>query len=100
MPPTPPSDGSIDVRVRETFRTFFERLAAGAPPVATALDGVRALEATLGAYASAAIGRTVDLPLRPDDPVHRRGLAGLAELPLAPGGAISRRGIFGIGTDS
>jgi predicted dehydrogenase len=100
MPSTPRSDGSIDVRVRETFRTFFERLAAGAPPVATALDGVRALEATLGAYASAAVGRTVDLPLRPDDPVHRRGLAGLAELPLAPGGAIRRRGIFGIGTDS
>lgn len=95
-PPLPPADGSIDVRVKETFRAFFERLAAGQPPVATALDGVRALESTLGAYASAATGRTIDLPLSPDDPVHRRGLAGLAELPLAPGGAIARRGIFGI----
>jgi predicted dehydrogenase len=98
MPALPPADGSIDVRVRETFRTFFERLAAGQPPVATAGDGVRALEATLGAYASAATGRTVDLPLPPDNPVHRRGLGGLAELTLAPRGAIARRGIFGIGT--
>ncbi|MDQ3127167.1 MAG: Gfo/Idh/MocA family oxidoreductase [Chloroflexota bacterium] len=95
-PPLPPADGSIDVRVKETFRAFFERLAAGQPPAATALDGVRALEATLGAYASAATGRTIDLPLPPEDPVHRRGLAGLAELPLAPGGAIARQGIFGI----
>jgi predicted dehydrogenase len=94
-PPPSPSDGTVDVRVKETFRIFFERLAAGRPPVATALDGVRALEATLGAYASAATGRTVALPLRPDDPVHRRGLAGLAELPLDPGGAMFRRGIFG-----
>ena len=98
-PRLPPSDGSIDVRVKETFRAFFERLAAGDEPAATALDGVRALEATLGAYVSAATGRTIDLPLPADHPVHRRGLAGLGDLSLAPGGAIARQGIFGIRPD-
>jgi predicted dehydrogenase len=97
-PSLPPSDGSIDVRFTETFRTLFERLVAGRPPVAGVADGVRALEAVLGAYESAATGRTVDLPLEPDDPVHRHGIAGLAQLDLAPGGTIARRRVFGAGT--
>jgi predicted dehydrogenase len=95
--PSLPADAPpIDVHLAETFRVFFERLAAGEPPIATAADGARALEATLGAYASAATGRSIDLPLGPDDPVHRRGIAGLADLSLAPGGAIAEQGVFGI----
>ena len=96
-PSLPPSDGSIDVRFTETFRTLFERLVAGRPPVASVADGVRALEAILGAYESAATGRTVGLPLEPDDPVHRHGITGLAQLDLATGGTIARRGVFGAG---
>ena len=98
-PAMPAGDGSIDVRIAETFRTFFEGILAGRPPVAGVADAVRALEATLGAYASAATGRTIDLPLAADDPVHQRGIAGLAELPLAPGGTIARRRVFGTGAD-
>jgi predicted dehydrogenase len=91
------ADVSIDVRFTETFRTLFEDLVAGRPPVASVADGVRALEAVLGAYESAATGRTVDLPLEPDDPVHRHGIAGLAQLDLASAGTIARRGVFGVG---
>jgi predicted dehydrogenase len=97
--PAPPADRPppIDVHLTETFRSFYERLAAGRHPVATAGDGLRVLETTLAAYASAATGRIVSLPLAADDPVHRRGLAGLADLALDPDGPIARRGVFGVG---
>lgn len=96
-PSLDPAAPAIDVHLVETFRAFFERLIAGEAPVATAADGLRVLEATLGAYASAATGRAVELPLSADDPIHRRGIAGIDELRLAPGGAIARHGIFGVG---
>jgi predicted dehydrogenase len=95
-PPRGAAAPSIDVHLAETFRVFFERLALGEPPVATAADGVRTLETTLAAYASAATGRSIELPLSADDPVHRRGIRGLADLPLARGGAIAQQGVFGI----
>jgi hypothetical protein len=63
-------------------------------------DGLRALDATLGAYVSAATGRTIALPLPADHPVHQRGIAGLADLALDPDSAIARRGVFGVGGPS
>jgi hypothetical protein len=39
----------------------------------------------------------VSLPLPTGHPVHRRGVAGLAELEIDPGSVIARRGIFGVG---
>jgi predicted dehydrogenase len=95
-PPLSAADGTIDVRFAETLRDLFDGLAHGWPPVASAADGLRVLEATLGAYASATQGRTVELPLAEDDPVHLRGIDGLSDLPLAAGGWIARRGMFGI----
>jgi predicted dehydrogenase len=96
---TPAPDPTLSVpavHILETLRAFYERMAAGQPPVASAADGLRALETTLAAYASAATGRTVEVPLAAEDPVHRSGIAGLSELPLAAGGAIRRQGMFGI----
>ena len=81
----------------DEFRAIFGALLDGTKPETTAVDGLRALDATLGAYAAAATGRTIALPLAADDPVHRRGIAGLAELSLAPGSTIARRGVFGVG---
>ncbi|MGH2408330.1 MAG: Gfo/Idh/MocA family protein [Candidatus Limnocylindrales bacterium] len=96
--PAPAADqATVNVELLATLRDFFERLAAGRPPMATAADGLNVLEATLGAYASAATGRSVELPLDTEHPVHRRGIAGLADLPLTAGGAIARHGTFGIG---
>ncbi|HEY8438940.1 MAG TPA: Gfo/Idh/MocA family oxidoreductase [Candidatus Limnocylindrales bacterium] len=96
-PATEDVPGAINVRLAETFRAIFGALLDGTSPETTAVDGLRALDATLGAYAAAATGRTIGLPLPADDPVHRRGIAGLAELPLAPGSTIARRGVFGVG---
>jgi hypothetical protein len=46
----------------------------------TGADGLHALEVTLAAYASAALGRTVEVPLDPADPVHLRGIAAIPDL--------------------
>jgi predicted dehydrogenase len=92
-----PPPGVIDVRVATTFRELFAALGDGAPVPAPVTDGVRALDATLGAYVSAATGRTVALPLADEHPVRRRGVAGLADLALDPGSTIARRGVFGVG---
>jgi predicted dehydrogenase len=89
--------GVIDVRIAATFREIFSAFATGQVAGATLDDGIRALEATLGAYAAAATGRAVDLPLASDDPVRRLGIAGLREIALAPRGTIARRGVFGVG---
>lgn len=89
--------GVINVRLAETFRELFSALLAGRPPAATGADGVRALEATLGAYLAAATGRTIELPLPPDHPVRLRGIAGLREIDLARPSTIARRGVFGVG---
>ena len=74
-----------------------DAIRAGRPPIATGAQGAHILEATLAVYASAATGRTWDLPLTPGSPVYERGVAGLAELDLDPKGAIARKRIFGVG---
>ena len=92
-----PPAGVIDVRVGTTLRELFGALRDGRAVPTPATDGLHALDATLGAYVSAATGRTVSLPLPPGHPVHRRGVAGVAELELDPGSVIARRGVFGVG---
>ncbi len=49
-------------------------------PLATGADGARMLEAAVGAYVSAAVGRTISLPLDPTSPAHLKGTVGVPEL--------------------
>lgn len=81
----PPVD-SVAVAVAD----FVDALLDGRAPRATGADGLRALEATVAAYASAATGRVVPLPLDRDDPVYRNGVAGLRELDRQPAGGRAR----------
>ena len=74
-----------------------DAIRAGRPPLATGAQGAHILEATLAVYASAATGRTWNLPLSPGEPLYERGVAGLAELDLDRTGAIARKHIFGVG---
>jgi predicted dehydrogenase len=74
-----------------------DAIRAGRPPIATGAQGAHILEATLAVYASAATGRTWDLPLQAGNPVYERGVAGLAELDVDPSSAIGRKRIFGVG---
>jgi len=75
---------------------FVEAIRAGRDPIAPAEAGLRSLEACLAAYASAATGRVVMLPLSPDDPVFRRGVLGLRELPLWNAAPVVKRRLFGV----
>ncbi len=77
VPPLEPMDKGATMRGVEAN---FRRVVAGLEePIATGEHGVLALEAVVGAYASAARQRTVRLPLDPDDAVYQHGLEALLE---------------------
>jgi predicted dehydrogenase len=82
--------------VRALLEDLAARLRDGRPPVASGADGAHILEATVATYASAATGRTWELPLQPSDPIYQRGVAGLVDLELARSSPISRKRIFGL----
>jgi predicted dehydrogenase len=88
-----PADRSIE----RVLLDFAGAIRDGREPIATGEQGRHILEATLAAYASAGLGRTVALPLRPGEPIFEKGVSGLAELELAAWSAIRRKGLFGIG---
>ncbi len=67
-------------------------------PVAPGEQGLHILEATLAVYAAAALGRTVELPLKPGDPVYDRGVVGLRDLDMPAWSPVRRRRIFGVGS--
>jgi predicted dehydrogenase len=69
-------------------------------PDATGEDGYRSLSAVLASYASAVTGRTIPLPLGDDDPVFRRGAAGLPELEAWPASNAVRLHLFGVGGET
>ncbi len=81
-------------------RAFAAAVAAGQPPAASGEDGQRNLEAVMAAYESAALGRTVGLPLEPGDPLFQRGAIGLRELELPDWSPVRRKGIFGVAAAS
>lgn len=76
---------------------FGRAVLDGRDPIAPGEQGLHILEATLAAYASAALGRTVTLPLEPGDPVHERGVGGLRELALPDWSPVRRHRLFGVG---
>lgn len=61
-------------------RAFAEAAHGRGQPTATGADGLRALEATIGAYVSAATGRTVPIPLDCESAPFRRGALGVPEV--------------------
>jgi predicted dehydrogenase len=65
---------------RTIARTFAEAAHGRGKPVATGEDGLRALEAAIGAYVSAATGRTVTIPLDRDSAPFKRGALGVPEV--------------------
>ncbi len=64
-------------------RAFAEAVRDGGQPLANGRDGLRSLEATVGAYESAATGRLVDLPLDRANPTFVRGAIGVRDHPQA-----------------
>jgi predicted dehydrogenase len=83
--------------IERVMLDFAAAIRDGREPVASGEQGRHILEATLAAYASAGLGRTVELPLRAGEPVFEKGVSGLVELELAPWSTIRRKGLFGVG---
>ncbi len=75
---------------------FHRAILDGRPPIAPATASCKALQVVLGAYASAATGRTISLPLAEDNPVHLRGIDGIPELEVWEESRVRRAGIFGV----
>jgi hypothetical protein len=61
------------------IRDFVDSIEHAREPRAPGHAGCATLEAVLGAYASAARGRTMTLPLERTDPVFARGTAALED---------------------
>lgn len=79
---------------RHVFRDFADAVREGRTPRTTGADGLRILEATVGALKSAATGELVSIPLDREDPVFRRGVLGVQELDLPEWSPALRRGLY------
>jgi len=97
-------DGTLTIEVLPVGDTvaaavadFVEALTEDREPIASGADGLRALEATVAAYTSAATERVVPLPLDRSDPVFLHGVAGLRELET-DGSPAAVAGLFGLAT--
>ncbi len=75
-------------------RAFVDAVLDGTRPLATGADGLRSLEATVGAYQSAATGQMVGIPLDRTGPVFLRGAMGVRELEQAPWSPLRTSAMF------
>ncbi|HET6507848.1 MAG TPA: Gfo/Idh/MocA family oxidoreductase [Baekduia sp.] len=75
-------------------RDFTQAALGGTAPRASGADGLRILEATVGALASAATGRIVEIPLDRDSPAFLRGVLGVADLDLPDWSPVRTRGLY------
>jgi hypothetical protein len=68
---------------RHIARAFAEAVDGRGAMIATGADGLRALEAMIAAYVSAATGRTISLPLDRASPPFKLGAMGVPEIEQA-----------------
>ena len=80
--------------IPQVLADFAQSLADGRASRAGGEAGLRALEAVVGTYESAARGATVALPLESGDPVYLRGAAGLPEVPASASSPVARKKLF------
>jgi len=95
-------EGSREVEVAPPVDTvvaaitdFVDAVVEGRPAPTSGADGLRVLEAVVGAYGSSASGRVVSLPLERDGAIFERGLVGLRDAEDAEG--VAPRGPFAFG---
>jgi predicted dehydrogenase len=82
--------------VGSTLADLADAIEERRPPAADGHAALRTLEATVAAYASAALGTSLTLPLPAESPLHRLGATGLLELDVPPSSGVRRRGLFGL----
>jgi predicted dehydrogenase len=82
--------------MRGTVVDLADAIARGAAPAADGAAALHTLETTVAAYASAALGRSVTVPLSADGALHDRGVVGLRDLDVPESALVRRRGLFGL----
>ena len=88
--------GLIADSLRATVVDVADAVSSQKTPVADGRAALHTLETTVAAYASAALGRSVAVPLDPADALHRSGVMGLRELDVPATSPVRRRGLFGL----
>ena len=83
----------------QIHKNFAQAVRSGSDPVAPGESGLQALEATLAAYASAATGRVLSLPLSITDPLYLEGVTGIQKMDVWKDGPLYQRGVFGLHPD-
>jgi len=93
----PRQDTNLFLNFQLLHAQFANAIRLNQPPIAPAETGLRALEAVLAAYKSAALGAVVALPLAGDDSVFQRGAQAIADLSTPSMSLLARRGLYGLG---
>lgn len=86
--------------MRDTVADLADAIETERTPAADGAAALHTLETTVAAYASAALGRTVAVPLPTDGPLHRSGVLGLRDLAgpdaVPADSPVRRRALFGL----
>jgi predicted dehydrogenase len=85
---------ALRVTFEHVVQDFVEAVHASQAPRVSGADGLRILEATVGALRSAATGQLVQIPLDREDPVFRRGVTGVEDLDLPEWSPTRLRGLY------
>ena len=86
----------IATAMRDTVINLADAISSGGRPVADGAAAMHTLEITVAAYASAALGRTVTIPLPTDGPLYASGVVGLPALDVPESALVRRRGLYGL----
>jgi predicted dehydrogenase len=82
--------------LRDTVVDLADAIRDGRCPAAAGSAALATLEATVAAYAAAAMGQTVPIPLDRDSALHRHGVVGLKTLDIPAHSPVRTRGLFGL----
>jgi predicted dehydrogenase len=80
--------------MRDTVIDLADAITSGRSPAADGAAARHTLETTIAAYASAALQRTVTVPLPLDGPLVASGVVGLAEMDVPAESLVRRRRLF------
>lgn len=80
--------------MRGVIADFVDAVTSRREPRLSGADGLHALEVVLAAYESAALARTIEVPLDPGGPVYRHGIAAVPDLGGPPWSPVVRQSLF------
>lgn len=86
----------ISQALRDTVVDLADAVAGSHEPAANGEAALRTLEATVAAYASAALGRNIEVPLSPESPLHSHGVVGLQTIDVPAQSPVRARGLYGL----